>query len=185
MKTQLRALTVTLTLLLTLVVCAQLGAQSRPPALERRSVLGGKVSILLPVEFAPMSAELIQKKYPSANRPSVVFSNKQTTVNVALDHTAHRLSIDELAKAQESVRSAFKTSYPSAQWFRDEIKTINGRSFFLVDVRTPAIDTEVRNIFVGTSLDSRMLIITFNVTKALEAEWVAIANQILESITIS
>ena len=77
-----------------------------------------------------------------------------------------------------------KNLYPSAEWFRSEIRTINGRQFFLLDLRTPAIDTEVRNILLGTSLDDRFLLMSFNVTKELEKEWLPTGNKIVESITV-
>ena len=89
-----------------------------------------------------------------------------------------------LDAAHKSVNATFKNLYPSAQWFRSEVRPINGRQFFLMELRTPAIDTEVRNLIVGTSLDDRLLMITFNVTKALEADWMPIGNKIIESIAI-
>jgi hypothetical protein len=180
MQAQMAAIAVTLSMLLSVHVTPQEARHT----LERRSLLGGRVSALVPVEFTQMSAEMIQKKYPSANRPNLVFTNAQTTVNVALEHTSHPLGVNDLPKAQESIRSTFKSSYPSAKWFRDEIKSINGRSFFVIDIRTPAVDTQVRNIMAGTSLDDRLFIASVNMTMALEAEWLSVANQIVESITI-
>jgi hypothetical protein len=152
--------------------------------LERKTALDGKVSLLVPTDFTVMSEELLQRKYPTANRPSLVYTNAKTTINIALDHKALRLAEDQLGAALESVKSTFKSSYPTAVWFRSEIKPINGRQFFLVDVRTPAIDTEVRNILAGTSFEGRLLIVSFNATKALEAEWLPVGNKIIESITL-
>lgn len=56
--------------------------------------------------------------------------------------------------------------------------------FILFDFRTPAIDTEVRNIMLATSLQGRLLLISFNCTKELEGKWLPIGYQIVESIQL-
>jgi hypothetical protein len=165
-----------------LLACVHVDAQEA--ALERKAVLGGKVSVLVPHDFMPMSQEMLNVKYPSSNRPSLVYTNPRASINIALDHKAMSLPADQLAAAHQSVASAMKNLYPSAQWFRNEIRTINGRQFFLVDLRTPAIDTEVRNIILGTSLDDRLLLISFNVTRALEKDWMPTGYKIVESIVV-
>jgi hypothetical protein len=171
-----------LAVLAVLVVGLEVSGQE--PILTQKSALGGRVSLLVPGDFALMAEELLRKKYPNTNRPSVVYTNATASINIALDHTVHPLPADQLAAAHESVRTSFKNLYPSAEWFRSEIRKINGRAFFLVELRTPAIDTEVRNIIVGTSLDDRLLMVSFNVTKALEKQWVPIGNRIIESIAV-
>jgi hypothetical protein len=169
---------------LAVVAMSSLALHAEVPALEPKLVLDGRVSMLIPRGFAVMSDELRNSKYPSASRPALVYTNDRASINVALGHTPHTVKVAELGMALESVASSFKNIYPTAQWFRSEMRTINGRQFFLVELRTPAVDTEVRNIIVGTSLDDRLLMITFNVTKALEQEWLAAGNQIIESIKV-
>ena len=61
------------------------GAQS--VQLEERSVLGGKVVLLLPVTFELMGEEMLRLKYPAERRPTVVYTNPAGSVNVALNHT--------------------------------------------------------------------------------------------------
>jgi hypothetical protein len=167
-----------------LVACSTGAVSAQQPVLERKTLLGGKVSLLMPREFTPMSEELMRRKYPSSYRPGLVYTNAGTTINVALDHTVHALPANQLSAAYESMRTAMKNAHPTAAWFRQEIRRINGREFFLMEMRTPAIDTEIRNIMVGTSLDDRLLMITFNVTKALETQWLPTGNKIIESIAV-
>ena len=49
---------------------------------------------------------------------------------------------------------------------------------------TSTIDTEIRNILVGTSLQGRLLIVSFNVTKDLEEAWLPPADAIIQSLHI-
>ena len=73
----------------------------------------------------------------------------------------------------------------SAEWFESKIKQIHGRDWLSLNLRTQAADTEIRNIMRGTSLDNRLLIVTFNVTKELEKEWLEAGELIAESVRVS
>jgi len=94
------------------------------------------------------------------------------------------MAANQLAAAHASMEGSFKKLYPSAEWFRSEVRTINGREFFVMELRTPAIDSEIRNIMLGTSLEDRLLLISFNVTKELESGWLPMANRIIESVQV-
>jgi hypothetical protein len=51
-------------------------------------------------------------------------------------------------------------------------------------LRTPAVDTEVRNIMMATHLDGRMLLLSFNCTRALEPQWESIGQKIISSVVV-
>jgi len=166
------------------LVCPFLLYAQTPVALTPRTVLGGTVQVLVPVDFAPMREDLLRVKYPSERRPSLVYTNPSASVNLALHHTNTPLHPHQLAEAHTAMDAMFKRLYPAATWFQSGLTTINGRSFFLLDLRTPALDTEVRNLMTGTSLHGRLLLISFNVTKEREAHWLPTAQKILTSIQI-
>lgn len=169
-------------ILLTLLTCSTLFAAG--PALEERSVLGGKVVLLVPTTFKPMSEEMLRTKYPSERRPTLVYTNEAGSVNLALNYTRDRIPANQLAAFHKYMEGSFKKLYPSAEWFGSELRKINGREFFVMELRTPAVDTEVRNIMLGTSLDDRLPLISFNVTKELEKEWLPTADRIIESVKV-
>lgn len=169
-------------ILLTLVACSSLHAAE--PVLEEKSVLGSRVSLLIPKTFTLMSEEMLRAKYPSERRPTLVYTNERGSVNIALNYTKNRMPANELAPFHKSMEGSFKKLYPSAEWFRSEVRKINGREFFVMELRTPAVDTEIRNIMLGTSLDDRLLLISFNVTKELEKEWLPTADRIIGSVKV-
>lgn len=153
--------------------------------LETRLLLEGKVEMLVPASFQPMPEAMLKLKYPMERRPTLVLSNERGAVSLALNHTQDRLPIKSLPEAHRAVDQMFHNMYPSAQWFRSELTTLNGRQFFVLELRTPALDTEVRNLIVATSLDERLLLVTVNMTKALEEEWLDIANRMIRSIVVT
>ncbi|MBK8495133.1 MAG: hypothetical protein IPL50_08915 [Chitinophagaceae bacterium] len=67
-----------------------------PVELEKKEILEGKVEILLPKHFGIMPEEMLLLKYPSANRPTLVYSDENGTVNIAFNLTASRASQQQL-----------------------------------------------------------------------------------------
>ncbi len=159
-------------------------AQAPTQRLTPKALLGGAVQVLVPAGFDVMSPELLHFKYPSERRPTLVYTNAAGSVNLALHHTPTPVEPTQLAQVHASMEALFRQRYPSAQWFQSGLVQINGRTFFLLDLRTPALDTEIRNMMVGTALQGRLLLISFNATKALEAGWVPVGRQILASIRL-
>ena len=168
----------------TILVMCTCGFLGDGTVLERTQLLDNKIEMLLPEGFEPMERELVEQKYPGPKAPTLVYSDDRGTVNIAVNHTKDRVSAVQLPFAHIFFVAVFKSQFPSAKWFRNELTTINGREFFIFDVRTPARDTDVRNIIAGTSLDGRLLIVSFNVTKEREADWLPTGNKIIDSIQI-
>ncbi len=154
------------------------------PTLEDKSVLDGKVTVPIPKGFKVMSKELIKKKYPAGNAPKLIYTNERGTVNIAINHLENRVAPEQLPQALEATVQVFNRLHPQAQWFRKEMTKINDRDFFVLDLRTKAVDTDIRNIMCGTSLDGRMLMVTFNCTKELEGTWLEAGKKAIEGIKV-
>ena len=148
-------------------------------------VLGGKMSLLIPVGFAPMGEAMLQRKYPSTRRPSLVYTNMPGTVNVTINHTHNAVEPAQLPKLRAALASVFERAHPGAIWLRNEMTQIGERPFFLLDLRTKAADTQVRNIIVGTSAQGRMLLVSVNATHALESDWMPVAERIMRSVRVT
>jgi hypothetical protein len=156
-------------------------ARAGEPELTPRSVLNDTVVILVPKEFELMSEDMARLKYPSENRPRIVFTNYDGTVNVTVKPTDQRMTQDAILVTVISLQAALKSSYPS-QTVRSGLAEVGGREVFLVDMHTPALDTEIRNLIAGASVQDRLVMFSFNVTRELEAEWVDVGKHILTSI---
>lgn len=156
--------------------------QAETIQLETRSLLDGKIQMLIPTHFAPMSEELIRAKYPGERRPTFVLSNEPGTVNITVNHTSSAMSPKDLDEAHRAFDKMFRNRYPSATWYRSERTTLNGQECFILEFLTPASDTEIHNIIVVFSLERRMLLISMNLTKELVAEWRPIAQKMVDSI---
>lgn len=170
-------------LIVAFVILAPLNASSQE--LAPRTFFDGQLTMLIPVGFEPMSEELLSFKYPHERRPTLVFTNPSGSVNVALNHTQNRMLDDQVPEFHPVMDLMFRRLYPSAEWNRSEAGERNGMRYSTLDLITPAIDTEIRNIMLAVSLDDRLLLVSFNCTRELEAQWAPLGQQIIDSISIA
>ncbi len=148
-------------------------------------LLNGKLTLPIPKSFTSMSEEMLRIKYPSERRPTLVWTNESGSVNVAVNHTLNAVRPDQLPQLLETMESSLKNLHPSATWYRSEVASIEGKEFIVIDLRTPAVDTQIRNVMVGTSLEGRLLLVTFNVVERLENTWLPVGNKIIMSTRIA
>lgn len=97
-------------------------------------IVNEKVEMLLPSGFKIMSEEMLMTKYPSGNRPTLVYTNDEGTVNLAVNHTKNHIALDQLEEAKGIFVGQFEQIYPEAQWYRQEMIQINGRDFVVLEL---------------------------------------------------
>lgn len=170
---------------LTLVYTSILAAT--PPAeivFTERSAYDGAVTFSVPQNFVVMSDDMLRVKYPNQIPPEIVYTDDSGAVNLALSLTPQEISPDQMEEARQLIDKALKDAYPSATWYRSEVFERNGQRFFILDVMTPAADTQVRNVILGTPFRGRLLVVTFNVSRELVPAWLEAGQKMLASLKI-
>ena len=150
--------------------------------LEKRTILDGKVELLLPKDFKPMTSEMLDFKYKGANRPKLVYTNEDATVNIAFSMLPNDANANQIEDFKDAIKSSFQKSFPDAACMDDGIKTINGKKVGYLKLITNAIDQKVYNSLFLTDCEGRLLIGTFNCTEKLMADWLDTSESIIESI---
>jgi hypothetical protein len=152
--------------------------------LETRLLLNDKVELKVPKDFGIMSEEMMEIKYPSERRPTLVYTNESGEINVALNLTQNQASQGMIQAYSDNFIQMFKNTYPSAEWKDSGVKVINGKKVGFLEIVTPAIDTQIYNLLFFTDVDGRLLICTFNCTKNNIEEWEPTAKEIMGSLKI-
>lgn len=152
--------------------------------LEKKTVLKNKVEILIPKDFEIMSDEIMRLKYPSERRPTLVYSDKTTGINVAFNHTTNKATQSQIVAYKNSMVSTFKNLYPSAKWIGEGVKLINGRKVGYLELVTPAVDQKIYNLIFFSDLDGRLLLSTFNCVEKKQKDWQGSAHQIMQSLKL-
>lgn len=168
-----------------LLFCLSFGNFVVSAELVEKKALDGAVSIKLPSNFTRMDKELIKQKYPSEKAPKEVYTDPTGAVNFAFKYSEDKLSDADLPKFREFMVRLIGRQYPKATWHQKDIRKINGKMGLVLELTTQAIDTDVRNLMLVISVKGRLLVVSFNVTKELEKQWLAIGRTSIESIKIS
>ena len=168
-----------------LFVLLTLATFSFAEGLVKIEALNGKVVILAPKNFGPMPKNIVDVKYPSSRKPTEVLSDKTGGVTLAFNHTNSAMKPTQVREAHLSISKMFHNMYPSAKWIRDEVMEQNGSTFMVMELVTPAMDTQIHNIMYGTSVDGRFLLAAFNTTVEQSKEWLPVGKKIMTSLTIS
>ena len=153
--------------------------------LQPKTMINGKLTLLIPQGFSIMDEEMLKLKYPSERRPTLVYTNELGSINIAINHTKDRIQQSDIAAFHQRLDGMFRNLYPSATWFESGVIDINGREWLTLNLRTPAIDTEIRNIMIGTSVEGRLLLVSFNVTREQEDQWLEPAKAIVQSLRVN
>lgn len=153
--------------------------------LEVKSLLNDRIELKIPSDFEIMSEEMMKIKYPSENRPNLVYTNESGGINVALSLTENDASEEQIPAFLDAFVNAFQNIYPSADWKDNGVKTINGKEVGYIEFVTPALDTEIYNLIFFTDLDGKLLMATFNCTKKSIEEWESSAHEIMNSLKIN
>lgn len=153
--------------------------------LETKLVLEDQVTLQIPRDFTVMNEELLQAKYPTAQRPSLVFTDSSGAVNIAFSHTLSPVTPTQLPAVVPQLEAQFRRLVPATDWIQTNALTIAGVKWFSFEFRSQAVDMRIRNLMVLTSLNNRLLLVTFNAPAADEGIWMPVANTIVQSLRLS
>ncbi len=151
-------------------------------SLVPKKFLDGRIEMLVPASFAPMSEEMAKLKYPTANRPSEILTNDAGSVNLSFTYSKQVVAPNQLGEMHQSMDRLFRTIHKTAEWHNSGLKTINNRQWFEMDLTIQLPDTQVRNMMYGTSSGRRAAFVAFNVTVEEESQWAEAAKVMIASL---
>lgn len=122
----------------------------------------GNISFYAPDNFKELSQELIEVKYPRAQRPKFVIGNKKATSTIAYDLKNHLVPQDKI----EELKLAFETMFNkmNVKWIKNEIINKSEQKWIYFEFESKAIDTNIINIMLVTGYKNQMLVFNFNST---------------------
>jgi len=139
----------------------------------------GKFFIKLPKEFKIMDEETLNIKYPSNNKPRLVYTNEDASINVAFNLNGEYLNGRKLSDFVEVMKKTFEQM---DQVYYSYDFELDGTKLYTLKMVTQAIDTEVFNYMVIFELNDQIMIINFNCTKQYMDEWQEVGEFIINSI---
>lgn len=152
--------------------------------LEQRTLLDGKIEMLIPKDFRWMTEEEHNIKYAhTPNSPKWVLTNEELNVNVAFSHTTATVDDATLPLILEKIKESMQRAYPKAEWKGDGMTTLNGKAFGYIKLIAERAD-KTYNYLLMTEVDGRLLILSFNCAERLIGEWEETAEKMMQSVKV-
>lgn len=149
--------------------------------LNRKTVLSGKATMLIPEGFELMNAEMMASKYSKTGyQPTEVYTNEEGTINIALNYTHNKAEEKDLQGMKTTMEGQFKQ--PTIEFIQSSLQEINGRKYISMEFITPASDSRIYNLIQITSLEGRLAMFTFNCTENYRKDWQITGKKIMKSI---
>lgn len=140
----------------------------------------GKFSLKIPESFDLMEKEIIEIKYPNDRRPNIVYTNEDTSINIAISLT--NTEITDVEEYTRLVKEVFSELYGEV-----EIKIYEKNNHKIGEIKliSPALDTTIYNNMMFFELDGKLRIVTFNCISKLQEEWEKVGDFIIDSLIIN
>ena len=147
-----------------------------------------KFKIMLPVDFITMDKELAKIKYPSEERPQIIKTNEDTSVNIGFNllPSDKRLRRDDIEKETTELRRILKKLNSSMEFYNLEIEQLESFNLAWFDYKNSAIDDDLYNImFIAGISEKEMLHGIFNCSFSDYKDWKTAAIEMLKTIKLS
>ena len=137
--------------------------------------------MVLPKTFDDLSPEYVLLKYPNVNRPKIILSNEEGTVNFAFEHMSD--STEEMEARLTTYKAVIKKLHPSYAFFSECIYDLeSGLKAAYYDFRGIAIDDDIYCLNFFTDLPTGELFGWFTCPIDLKDKWGPLARQMIQTI---
>ena len=160
-------------------------AQEKPSKLQKQVLFDGNIEIMLPSNFEALDTTVINYKYPTANKPKVVYSNVEMSINVAfaVKENASKSKIN-VSLSTDIMASTLKEALPGSKVLDQGVIRQSGGDFGYVELRTKALDTQIYNLMYFVITEEELIIVSFNCPMKLLKTWKPVAKDIMASLVV-
>lgn len=140
-------------------------------------------SIMQPEDFINMPVSIAKIKYPAENRPQLIRTSLDTTVNFTFSILAEDVSNDKVKSVAEKMRDVIRHVNPANIFYDIQEEVIEDTSLCWFNYKTYAIDEQLYIIMFITSIyNGKLLHGMFNCKFSEMNEWHDAAVQVITSI---
>jgi len=154
-------------------------------AFERRTVLAGRLSVLMPESFVIMPLELAEKKYPAIQRPEEIYTNNETTVNFCVSLKNDKAANEDMPHVKDVIQPAVMRMHSGSKVISSEVIEVSGIKIAYFDFCSAAIDADIYNMMFFLSVDNRIVVGSFNCPWQNMDVWKPVIEQMLETVEIA
>lgn len=150
--------------------------------LEEKTLLDGRLTMLLPAMFKEMDEELMEIKYPDPDRPEWIYSNKTGDVSMTFFLDEGEILEEEVEPVRDIIIGEMKRLYPASA-VKDKKTIGNGENtvcLFSLDI--PLADETCYHLMFFRAMADGLLMGTFDCSVNEKKQWQEILPQLLETM---
>lgn len=148
---------------------------------ETITIEGTSVTFESPIEFEPLSKEIIAYKWPSNRAPNYAVGNETASTTIAYDYKTD-VSGATLSDLKEQFTNSFDRMIPGIEWLENEMITLDGEEWIMFEMTSNAIDADIHNLLLVTILDNKLLMFNFNSVKSEFKKYEKVLRESIASI---
>jgi hypothetical protein len=134
------------------------------------------ISIKLPSTFKEMPEKLAELKYPSKNRPQVIYSDESGSVSFGISKK-NKPDLVTLVEIKNAMLKGFSNFNPKSSKI-----IVDGYDAWLITFKSKAIDSDILNIQLITITDKDFVMATFNMASPDVEKYQVVGINSLSSI---
>ncbi len=151
---------------------------------ERVEVFEKKLNILLPQSFVTMPEPMAKVKYPSEQRPQVIKTSLDTSVNFGFSLLNMPLKEEQMKETLNYFKRAFKNMNPAMKFYTEEMIEVKEIKLGYFTFKSFGVDSPMFNIMFIAPIGGGMLHGTFNCLLSEREQWEDYALQMLKSLEL-
>jgi len=151
---------------------------------QRQLLFDEQLSILLPETFQIMSVEIAKIKYPSEQRPQLIYTNSDGSVNYTFSLLDVPVDQSQLTEIRDGFKNIIKRIQPANIFYQEQEETLGDTVVAQFDFKNYGIDTQLYNLFYFTVLAGKLIHGIFNCPFQERDTWQPIAQQVIKSMLI-
>lgn len=128
------------------------------------SLEDGRIVFDVPDSFRPLPKEILEIKFPSAQRPQYAVGNENAATTIVYDIKNSPFPPEQIHEIKEALTQAFDRAVPGIAWIGNKIVQLSDKDWIYLEFESNAIDTDIHNIILATDYEDKMLIFNFNST---------------------
>ena len=151
---------------------------------EQKEFFDEKFKIYMPNNFDDMPEKDRKLKYPSENRPKIIKSNDDGTINFTLSIIESPLSEDSVEELKDGMMMIVKKTNPVNVFYENGILEVNEKNIGFFEYKSSAIDDYIYNVMYFLEFQEKTLMGTFCCRYDDYEEWRDVIFEVLKKIEV-
>lgn len=149
---------------------------------ERKELIAGKVSVVLPIVFEDMNENMKKLKYPAEGRPQYIKTSLDTTVNLCFSLLDQDITENQVPYLKDQMKMLLMKMQPANIFFENKTERKKKQVFGWFTYKGFTIDEPIYTHMFVTNIDNKVFHGTFSCLFSEKELWKRAFTDIMFSV---